>query len=217
MRNFEDKEENKEKIIGGILGSFAILAAIISTILGEVNGSTIWNCIKDIAGTLTTVILFLAVLNKNKVKKSKNFKEEFDKLVDEVLSTYQPYVVRKEGKDEEFQITPNLKCLFGSESRTYNDFFSFDLKSKFDFSVRKGLFFTRGEATDDIVEGIARSISDKLGKEYSEYIEQPVLKKDGTGFTVTFKRDLCTLEDAKLAAQFINSAIMCYIAYNHTL
>lgn len=208
---------DKETIIGGIFGLVAIVAAIISTILGEVNASSIWGCVKDIAGTLTAVILFLAVLNKNKVKKSKNFKEEFDKRIDEVLKTYQPYVIRKDGGKEEFQITPNLKCIFGSETKTYNDFFSFDLKNKFDFSVRKGLFFARGEATDDIVEGIARSISDKLGKEYSEHIEQPVLKKDGTGFTVAFNRELCTMEDAQLAAQFVGSAIMCYIAYNHTL
>lgn len=208
---------DKETIIGGIFGLISMLAAIISTILGEVNASAIWGCVKDIAGTLTAVILFLAILNKNKVKKSKNFKGEFDKRIDEVLKTYQPYVIRKEGGAEEFQITPNLKCIFGSESKIYNDFFSFDLKNKFDFSVRKGLFFTRGEATDDIVEGIARAISDKLGKEYSEHINQPVLKKDGTGFTVTFNRELCTIEDAQIVAQFVNSAIMCYVAYNHTL
>lgn len=60
---------DKEAIIGGVFGLVAILAAIISTVLGEVNASSIWCCVKDIAGTLTAVILFFAVLNKNKVKK----------------------------------------------------------------------------------------------------------------------------------------------------
>lgn len=65
-------------------------------------------------------------------------------MIDEVLKTYQSYVIRKEGEEDEFQIPPNLKCIFGSESKTYNDFFSFDVKNKFDFSVRNGLFFARG-------------------------------------------------------------------------
>lgn len=206
---------DSEKILGGIFGGIAIIAAIISLCLGEISGAAIWSCVKDVASTATAVILFFAILNKNKRKKSKNFKEEFNENVNEVLTIYKPYVIRKGNEDGSFCITANLKCIFGAEPGEYFDFFSFDFNRTFDFSSRKGLFYTRGKASDEVVDVIARSISDKLNRDYADYIEAPILKKDG--FTIKFKNELCTLEDAKLAAQFIDSAIMCYIAYNHTL
>lgn len=206
-----------EKILGGIFGAISIAAAIIALCLSEITSAGLWDCIKDVAGTATAVVLFFAILNQNKRKKSKNFKEEFDRCTDEVLNTFKPYVIRKNGTDEKFQITANLKCIFGTEPGQYFDFFSFDINKTFSFSVRKGLFYPRGEANDEVTESIARSISDKLHKDYEEYTELPVIKKDGSGFTIEFKNELCTLEDASLAAQFINTAIMCYIAYNHTL
>ncbi|MCM1329527.1 MAG: hypothetical protein NC253_08825 [Ruminococcus sp.] len=215
MDNFKNWDWGK--ILGGIFGGIAIAAAIIALCLDEITGAAVWGCVKDVAGTATAVVLFFAVLNQNKRKKSKNFKEEFDRCTDDVLAAYKPYVVRKDGTDEKFQITANLKCIFGTDPGQYFDFFNFDLKNTFSFSVKKGLFYSRGEAGDDVVESIARSISDKLHRDYEEYTELPVLKKDGSGFAINFKNELCTKEDAKLAAQFINTAIMCYIAYNHTL
>ena len=78
---FLKDEDAVEKIIGGVFGIVAIVAIIAEMILGSFNQEAIAGGIKDIAGTLITVVMLIVAIKALKPKKEEpfSFEQEFKK------------------------------------------------------------------------------------------------------------------------------------------
>lgn len=91
-----DRNDFIEKVIGGILGAVAIIAAIVEMILGGFSAESIVTAIKDIAGTLIVVVLLVAFV-KSLPKKPKNLSEILEKSVEDWGIDNAPLIFKTEG------------------------------------------------------------------------------------------------------------------------
>ena len=91
-----DRNDFIEKVIGGILGAVAIIAAIVEMILGGFSAESIVAAIKEIAGTLIVVVLLVAFV-KSLPKKPKNLSEILEKSVEDWGIDNAPLIFKTEG------------------------------------------------------------------------------------------------------------------------
>lgn len=85
-----------EKFWGGIFGLIAIAAAILSTVLGDINASSIFGCIKDVFGTLVAVALLWAMFKK---KRKGGFDDTFNYEMQQLSEQYHPLLSPPEKPD----------------------------------------------------------------------------------------------------------------------
>lgn len=91
-----DRNDFTEKVIGGVLGAIAIVAAVMEMILGGFTAESIVAAVKDIAGTLVVVVLLVAFV-KSLPKKPKNLSEILEKSVEDWGFDNAPLIFKTEG------------------------------------------------------------------------------------------------------------------------
>lgn len=206
-----------EKFWGGILGAVAIIAAILSLVLGDINASAIAGCVKDVAGTLITVILLFVAIKKLLPKKPGDFDGVFELEMEKIIAKYDPLISRDEdylskGKIM-YRIVPNFDAIFGEEPQNPVKLFEFDEKHNLKFSVTKTIFVGRNKDRDfDEQSKIISDITKKLCLTFFEKIEKCTNKKDE--LIVKFKEPMINEDDAIFLAQVIDVVIFYYIAEN---
>ena len=62
-------EDSIEKIVGGIFGIIAIIAAVVEMALGGFDAAAVAGGVKDIAGTLVTIVMLVVAINALKPRK----------------------------------------------------------------------------------------------------------------------------------------------------
>lgn len=212
MKKIED-----EKLWGGILGTIAIIATILSLVLGEINASSIAGCIKDIAGILVDVIVLFVAIKHLLPKKTGDFNGTFESEMEKIIVKYKPLISRDENYFEKgkimYRIVPNFNALFDEKPQSPVKLFDFDGIQNLNFSVTKTIFVGKnGEQDFTDQQKIIGNITQKIKQTFSEKIKECAKKKDG--FSITFKEPMINEEDAVLLAQIIDTVIFCYIAEN---
>lgn len=216
MKKFVDKI-GYEKFFGGIFGIIAIVAAILSLVLGEINASSIAGCIKDVAGTLVVVIVLFVTIKQLLPKKTGDFNGTFESEMEKIIAKYEPLISRDESYFEKgkimYRIVPNFNALFGDKPQSPVKLFDFDENQNLNFSVTKTIFVGKNGGQDfKEQDNIIGNITRKIEQTFPEEIKKCTKKKDG--FNITFNEPLINEEDAVLLAQIIDAVIFYYIAEN---
>lgn len=167
-----DKNDYIEKVLGGILGGIAIIAAFVEVILSGFSVDAIIAAIKDIAGTAVVLIVLVAFVNEH--KKAKGIRGSIEKAMEQLEGGYSPLIReaianesagdKKKAKLEKtvrYEIAVNTDALFATQCNNYCPFFDIDLDapSSVDFYIRKKFFGDRGEAPFD-----AKILFDKIAQ-----------------------------------------------------
>ena len=212
MRKIFKDDDSIEKVVGGIFGLIAIIAIIYEMYIGGFDKSAITGGIKDIAGTLITIVMLFVAINALKPKKKKQ--EDFDSVMEEemeqLISKYSPIISfwgkeTYKGKEmNRYNIANKLDAISTNDPGGNNKLFRIAKDvNEIEFSVSETVFPTRREA-------VASRISSKLALAHSEFISD--VKTNQTGFVLTFKEPLATGDNAKSVAEIIDHALLLYVA-----
>ena len=212
MRKIFKDDDSIEKVVGGIFGLIAIIAIIYEMYIGGFDKSAITGGIKDIAGTLITIVMLFVAINALKPKKKKQ--EDFDSVMDEemkqIINKYNPIICfwgkeTYKGKEmSRYNIANKLDAISTNDPGGNNKIFRIAKDvNEIEFSVSETVFPTRREA-------VASRISSKLALAHSEFISD--VKTNQTGFVLTFKEPLATGDNAKSVAEIIDHALLLYVA-----
>lgn len=208
MNNSENKIDI-EKILVGIFAFIAIVAAIISTVTGGIDTSTVWGCIKDVAGSITDVILLFAIFKTLKPKKAGDFNGVFD---EELKNLYNKYDLifcadnTEKGKEIcRHNIASKLDGMVTKDTGKMIRFFDFyHQKSTVEFFVQVTNF---AERTNEV----AKDIVSMLEKRLNGVAEIKPKYSQQTSINVEFKEPLINSEDALKVAKVIDDVIFFYI------
>ena len=218
-----DRNDFIEKVIGGILGAVAIIAAIVEMILGGFSAESIVAAIKDIAGTLIVVVLLVAFV-KSLPKKPKNFREQFEADMSEIEQAYAPLIVKYVPKDTakesakaknektiRYDILSSVDALFGKEQADHLRLFELNAEKpeKMCFYVREKFFGKPFDAKE-----IAENLSGRLQAKFPDYSVTHSADSSGETITVNFNKAMETEQDAAALVNLINAAILLFVARN---
>ena len=198
-----------ETFWGGILGIISIAAVIAEMIFNGITPASAASAVKDISGTLIVVILLLFAVKQLIPKKAKDFKGIFKNEMEKVITKYMPLIKADEETEGRYCIASKIDSLFDNNTGSYIRLFDFDYRSKITFAVSKTLFIGRSKEEFSEQGKIISDISHKIGTSYDDVVSCSA-EKDG--FTISFQNELCTAEDAALAAQIVDNVILLYIA-----
>lgn len=218
-----DRNDFIEKVIGGILGAVAIIAAIVEMILGGFSAESIVAAIKDISGTLIVVVLLVAFV-KSLPKKPKNFREQFEADMSEIEQAYAPLIVKYVPKDTakesakaknektiRYDILSSVDALFGKEQADHLRLFELNAEKpeKMCFYVREKFFGKPFDAKE-----IAENLSGRLQAKFPDYSVTHSADSSGETITVNFNKAMETEQDAAALVNLINAAILLFVARN---
>ena len=218
-----DRNDFIEKVIGGILGAVAIIAAIVEMILGGFSAESIVAAIKDISGTLIVVVLLVAFV-KSLPKKPKNFREQFEADMSEIEQAYAPLIVKYVPKDTakesakaknektiRYDILSSVDALFGKEQADHLRLLELNAEKpeKMCFYVREKFFGKPFDAKE-----IAENLSGRLQAKFPDYSVTHSADSSGETITVNFNKAMETEQDAAALVNLINAAILLFVARN---
>ena len=218
-----DRNDFIEKIVGGILGAIAIVAAIGEMILDGFTAESIVAAIKDISGTLIVVVLLVAFV-KSLPKKPKNFREQFEADMSEIEQAYAPLIVKYVPKDTakesakaknektiRYDILSSVDALFGKEQADHLRLFELNAEKpeKMCFYVREKFFGKPFDAKE-----IAENLSGRLQAKFPDYSVTHSADSSGETITVNFNKAMETEQDAAALVNLINAAILLFVARN---
>lgn len=199
-----------ETFWGGIFGIVAIIAAIVSTVLGGLDGSTIWGCVKDVAGTIVAVmVLWVAVKQIIPTKITdinKIFKIELEKIVDK----YKPLIKQNTDKANKYDIAYNVEALFGNEPKSPTKIFEYDENKKLKFFVTKTFFM--GKSPEDFKE-MQKAIIGQILLKFDDKKKYEITV-NGDTISINFNEPLNTPEDVRYAVGLIDKFLFYAIALN---
>lgn len=211
MKEFFNKLD-KETLFGGIFGIIAIVAIIIEMILTGVSTESVTAAIKDIAGTLITIVMLFVAINalKPKKKKQEDFDVVFETKMNDIITKYNP-IISFWGKEvinnkelSRYNIANKLDAISTNNPGGNNKFFRIGKNIKeIEFSVSETVFPERKES-------VASRISGKLALTHTDFIEE--VKTNKTGFVLLFKEPLTTADQARKVSEIIDHTLLLYIA-----
>lgn len=209
------KKIGDEEFWGGVFGIVAIAAAIVALVLGEIDASSVWDCVKDVAGTLVVVM----VLFSNIPKFAKDFKAAFINAMEEIIEKYNPLISTAEITDKKsieenhdkirYTIANNTNCIFNEKTEEYNKFFDFDFtNNSIQFYVSEGIFITSKKVQIIDIEDIKSKFIQKL----MVYSKIANAASNSDGIKVSFKEPLSKRKDVDTVKQMIDDMVFYYIA-----
>lgn len=195
-----------ETLVGGICGVIAVIAAIVSTILGGIDSASVWGCVKDVAGTLAVVVVLFMMIKATKTKEPTGFDVEFDKKMDEIILRYKP-IVTKDADRDFYNLSRDIGALFTQSPTSPVRFLEVDREnSSFKFLIRQKHFGT------DVGE-VAEQIFHKLDCAYGDNAKVRIEKKEcNRDIIMEFNNKFNSIEQADFAAEVISLVIFYYIA-----
>ena len=134
-----DKIDFQEKVLGGIFGGIAIIAAIAEMFINGIDAASIVGAIKDVFGTLIVIVLFITFI-RQLPKKAKDFKGIFKAEMDKNINKYSPLIEIDSEADGRYNIASRLDAIYDNNPGAYHTLFDFDYSSK----IRKSFCTSRG-------------------------------------------------------------------------
>lgn len=202
------KKIDKEILFGGILGIIAIVAAAGEMIANGISTATILGAIKDIAGTLVAVMVFIIAVRHLFVKKATDFDGVFEAEMKKIIAKYAPIISKDSSVEGRYNIASNLDSILGKEAGAYHTMFDTNSRTSISFNISKTVFMGKSkDSFDDLQQRIATQIGSKL-KDSFDIVDK--YEVTGKGFKLTFKEELKSNEDAVQLAEIVDSAILLY-------
>ena len=202
------KKIDKEVLFGGIFGIVAVLAAIGEMIANGISTGTILGAVKDIAGTIVAVMVFVTAMKHLVVKKATDFEGVFNAEMAKVIAKYSPILIKDESGEGRYNIASNLDSILGKETGAYHTMFDFNSRTEITFNISKTVFMGKSkDSFDDIQKGISARIASKL-KDSFDIIEKT--ETTSKGVKICFSRELKTNDDAILLAEVVDCTILLY-------
>lgn len=182
--------------------------------LGGFDAAAVVGGVKDIAGTLVTIVMLIVAINalKPKKKPAEDFEGAFDVEMERVVAKYDPLIRKDETVKGRYNIADDMSVLYENKKCGYDRLFDFNYKKvELTFLVHKKLFMGRSKDDfSDLQNNIIKDIAPKATSTYD--ILDKTYKQNRDGFTLTFSRELSTGEDAAAAVDVIDKVILLYIA-----
>lgn len=118
------KRLDKETLFGGVFGVIAIVAIIIEMILAGVSAESITAAIKDIAGTVVSVMVFVIAIKHilKQFRENKKFEDNLIGSLNDWQKDHANMIVRKEKYDFEHKDQPASCYSFGLKT-SISDFY----------------------------------------------------------------------------------------------
>ena len=222
MKRF--KKADSEIMLGGIFGIVSIASIIVEVLIGNFEAAAIAGGIKDIAGTIVAVMVFIFAAKNLFKKEDKSFHSVFAEEMVKLENKYTPLLIKAEDNGDErkaeklrkkvvYELSTNIESLMSGQPSKYAAFFEFEISNpdKITFFINKTTFMgpstesfepLRETITLKIENGILRRHND-LGKKF---------KPTSSGFEIKFDKVLDTKDDARMLANFVDSVMLLYIA-----
>ena len=207
-----DKSDFQEKVLGGIFGGIAIIAAIVEMILSGVDAASVAGAVKDVFGTLIVIVLFVTFI-RQLPKKEKDFKGVFRAEMDKNIVKYSPLIEIDTEKEGRYKIASRLDAIYDNNTGAYITLFDFDYKSEIMFNVSKTVFAGRGASDSEFAELQGRIVSDiarKIEKNFGDIVS--ACSKTSSGFRIKFNKELTTRDDAVMTAEIVDNVMLLFIA-----
>lgn len=228
-----DKLDVKEKLWGGVFGIVAILAAILELAFGEINVSAVMGMIKDVAGTLVVVFLFIAVLRSMMPKKySVSFEDRMKAALEVWSASNGNLIVKKQNSDGNdhygFSMKTDMKSFFlptddsanagwfvrvpPIDPRNYSQ-----QQIEILFNLNRGTFFENriDLSAEDKNQGLmrlAQYLQAHLIRQHSDLIQNITFSgKDNVTFKVKMKGPIFTDAEINGMIQLIQSMYQGYL------
>lgn len=237
------KKINTETKIGGLFGIIGLIAIIVEVSLNGWSTSAIAGGIKDLAGTMVIVVLFL-ISAKNLIPKKQTFtyEEKMKNALDQWQNNHLPIVNRKEEfKDSKlryFMLTDPKKFFSYNKSTEIERvesglFLEMPLinEQNYRFSrptlvyyLNKGTFFDHIHNQDKEVlkqllnpkyKSLRSLIMEFVSSKYSKEYLEVHSDSDVKKFTVSFKEPIETDDDIKSYIDFLDVMVQLYLTAAH--
>ncbi|MCI7692661.1 MAG: hypothetical protein MSR67_09815 [Oscillospiraceae bacterium] len=207
-----DKIDFQEKVLGGVFGGIAIIAAIAEMFINGIDAASVVGAIKDVFGTLIVIVLFITFI-RQLPKKAKDFKGIFKAKMDKNITKYSPLIEVDSDKEGRYKIASRLDAIYDNNPGAYHTLFDFDYSSEIEFYVSKTVFAGRGASDNEFAELQGRIVSDvsrRIEKGFGVIVSE--CSKTNSGFKIKFKHSLVTAEEATMAAEIVDNVMLLFIA-----
>lgn len=203
-----------ETAFAGLFGLIAIVAVFFEMAIAGFDPASIAGGIKDIAGTIVTVVMLIVAIRAlaPKKKTAGGFEGKFKEEMEKVIFKYSPLIKEDSFVKGRYNIADKIDVLYKDITCKYYRMFDFDYaKRELSFFVSKTLFM--GQSKDDFTEQtqIIDSIASKITREYRDILNERY-KTIQDGFKLTLKEEIQTPEDAVNVVKLIDKIILYYTA-----
>lgn len=222
-----DRNDYIEKVIGGILGGIAIIAAFVEAAMAGFSVDAIVSAVKDIAGTAVVLILLVAFINEH--KKAKGIRGSIERAMEKLEGGYSPLIREafatetagdaKKAKLERtvrYEIAVNTDALFATQCNNYCPFFDVDLDAptSVDFYIRKKFFRDTPEAPFD-AEAIFNKISQYMVRQHKNLSIEFKSDPSGGKATIRFQNSIKYEKDINDLISIVDDMIFAYTVIQH--
>ena len=199
---------DKEILFGGIFGILAVAATVGEMIANGISAATVWGAVKDIAGTIVAIMVFIVAVKHLFVKKARDFNTAFSTEMEKVIKKYSP-IIEADGKVlGRYNIASNLDSIVGKESGAYHTMFELVGRSDISFNISKTVFKGRSsDSFDEMQRSISLAIGSKI-KDSFDLVDRYELTSKGV--KIIFTHELQTSEEAMLLAEIVDYALLLY-------
>lgn len=202
------KKIDKEVLFGGIFGIIAIGAALGEMIAGGISLESVLGTIKDIAGTLVAVMVFIVAIKHLLVRKPADFDGVFAAEMEKVISKYSPILAKDESVKGRYKIASNLDSIVGKEPGAYYTMFDAVRRNEIQFNISKTVFMGKSkEAFDELQQKISTQIGAKIKDSFEMVDSYEITSK---GVKLNFAYELKTNDDALQLAEIVDCVILLY-------
>ena len=202
------KKIDKEILFGGIFGIIAIVAAIGEMVANGISISTILGAIKDIAGTLVAVMVFIIAIKHLFVKKAADFDQVFYDEMENIVKKYSPIIEKDNVIANRYNIASNLDSILGKEAGAYHTMFELSSKNDITFNISKTVFMGKSkDSFDNLQQKIATKIGSKI-KDSFDFVDKFEVTAKGVKFI--FTHELKTNIDAVQLAELVDCTLLLY-------
>ncbi len=226
MKKFFNDDDSLEKVVGGIFGVVAIVAAVVEIFLCGASTESIVAGIKDVSGTLIVVVLLLAFIKSH--KKTKGIRGSIESGMEKLEEVYSPLIreatVTENSNEQKinklkevirYEIASDIGVLFGKQSKSYAPFFDIDSENptKVEFYIRKKFFSDTVENPFN-AEKIYEHIYAYMIKRHDEYKITFLPDASGGKVVITFPAPLKYKKDIDELLEIVDDMIFIYTAEN---
>lgn len=219
------KKIGLETFLGGLFGIIAIVATLAEfAINGEITSDSILSVMKDIAGTMVAVMVFVIAAKSLLPKKTEDFIGVFENEMKKIETKYSPLLRRAEANGDKkrenkftnvirFELSTNIDAIIDGSAKSFAKFFEFNIKKteNISFEINKTTFMGRStENFDDMKEMLTYKMISCLVRKFPDF-GKGIVKTD-KGFEINFESVLGTRDDAIMLAELVDCVTLLYIA-----
>ena len=233
MREFL-KRLDKEVLWGGIFGLIAIMAILAEMCLSGISAVSIAAAIKDIAGTIIAVMVFVVAAKHilKQMREMKSFEGLLQKALDNWQDDHKNMIVRKEQYDYE-KTGEAATCYSLGLKTNISDFYNLTASNNtgwflrmplikkenyvngnvvLRFHLNKGTFFEGKEMSkEELTVGFNRLNALFIGFMQASFGDLINAQGKNQDITVTITKPICTAEDIDFLISIINSMYNAYL------